>query len=121
MQGIRFFGWVTGNGWRAVWGWGREGVWRIEANWPPRKEAPDHWAGYVVVHEHWKLLVSSDSSHAELYDLQKDPLEKEDLSQSQPKVVAELRRKLDDWKATLPAHPAGDVFSKERENLKSPN
>ena len=64
------------------------------ANWPPRKEAPDHWAGYVVVQEHWKLLVSADSSHAELYELQKDPLEKEDLSQSRPKVVAELRRKL---------------------------
>jgi N-acetylgalactosamine-6-sulfatase len=92
--------------------------WRIDANWPPRKDAPDHWARYVVVHEHWKLLVSSDSSHVEIYDLQKDPLEKEDLSQSQPKVVAELRRKLDDWNATLPAHPTGDVFSKEREQLK---
>ena len=42
--------------------------------------------------------ISTDSSHAELYDLQKDPLEKTDLSQSQSEVVTALRRKLDDWK-----------------------
>ena len=88
--------------------------WRIEASWPPRKEAPDHWAGHVVVDSHWKLLTSTDSSHVELYDLQKDPLEKEDLSQSHPEVVKALRQKLDAWHATLPAHPTGDVFSKER-------
>jgi len=91
--------------------------WRIEANWPPCKEAPEHWAGHVVVDSHWKLLTSTDARHVELYDLQKDPLEKEDLSQSHPDVVEALRQKLDAWHATLPAHPTGDVFSKERQNL----
>lgn len=94
--------------------------WRMDANWPPRRETPDHWARYVVVHEHWKLLVSPDFSRVELYDLHKDPLEQSDLSQSQPKICEELRRRLDEWRATLPAHPVGDVFSKERDNLQPP-
>lgn len=95
--------------------------WRMDATWPPRGEAPDHWARYVVVHEHWKLLLSPDSSRAELYDLHKDPLEKSDLSELLPKVGGDLRRKLDEWRSTLPTHPVGDVFSKERGKLTSRN
>jgi len=88
--------------------------WRIGAHWPPRKEAPDHWAAHVVVDAHWKLLVSPKQDHVELYDLQQDPMEKTDLSPSRPEVVAQLREKLAAWHATLPANPAGDVFSAER-------
>ncbi len=89
--------------------------WRIEAAWPPRTETPDHWAAHVVVDAHWKLLASPDGNHVELYDLQQDPLEKSDLSQSRPEVVKALRQKIDAWHATLPAHPGGEVFSKERQ------
>lgn len=88
--------------------------WKIDARWPPRPEAPDHWAGFVIVDRHWKLLTSTDGSHVELYDLQQDPLEKADLSDSQLEVVAKLLHKLNDWQASLPAHPSGDVFSQER-------
>lgn len=88
--------------------------WRIQATWPPRQEAPDHWAGHVVVDSHWKLLTSTDSTRVELYDLQKDPLEKKDLSQANPEVVRTLRQKLDAWHATLPAHPSDGVFSEQR-------
>ncbi|MCA9123874.1 MAG: sulfatase-like hydrolase/transferase [Planctomycetaceae bacterium] len=89
--------------------------WKIDAKWPPRPESPNHWAGFVIVEQHWKLLMSTDRSHIELYDLQQDPFEKVDLSPSQPKVIAELRQKLNDWQASLPAHPSGDVFSQLRE------
>ena len=88
--------------------------WKIQAAWPPRNEQPDHWAGFVVVDGHWKLLTSSDGSHAELYHLQDDPLEKNDQSSSRPEVVAELEQKLSAWQTSLPAHPGGDVFSRER-------
>jgi len=88
--------------------------WRIDARWPPRPEAPDHWAGFVVVDRQWKLLTSTDGSHVELYDLQQDPLEKSDLSGGHPRVVEQLRLRLDAWKATLPLHPSGNVFSGER-------
>ncbi|MCA9084432.1 MAG: sulfatase-like hydrolase/transferase [Planctomycetaceae bacterium] len=88
--------------------------WKIQAAWPPRNEQPDHWAGFVVVDGHWKLLTSSDGSHAELYHLQDDPLEKNDQSSSRPEVVAELEQKLRAWQTSLPAHPGGDVFSRER-------
>jgi arylsulfatase A-like enzyme len=69
--------------------------WRIQASWPPRRETPDHWAGHVVVDQHWKLLASTDGSHVKLYDLQNDPLEKDDLSASQPELVNRLRQQLD--------------------------
>lgn len=88
--------------------------WKIEARWPPRPEAPHHWAGFVIVDQHWKLLTSKDGNHAELYNLQADPLEKHDLSSKQPQVVEKLRAKLDQWKDSLPAHPSGAVFSEER-------
>jgi arylsulfatase A-like enzyme len=88
--------------------------WRIGANWPPRKDAPDHWAAHVVVDAHWKLLVSPKHDHFELYDLQQDSLEKSDLSQALPDVVTQLHQKLKAWHATLPARPSGNVFSKER-------
>jgi hypothetical protein len=52
----------------------------------------------------------------ELYDLKSDPFEKNDLSGSQPDVVKELLRKVEEWQATLPAQPSGAVFSKERTN-----
>jgi N-acetylgalactosamine-6-sulfatase len=90
--------------------------WRMGANWPPRKDAPDHWAAHVVVDAHWKLLLSPKQDHVELYDLQQDPLEKSDLSPSHPAVVAQLRQKLAAWHATLPPQPRGDVFSRERSN-----
>ncbi|MEZ5302774.1 MAG: sulfatase-like hydrolase/transferase [Verrucomicrobiales bacterium] len=92
--------------------------WRFPSPWPPRKEAPDHWAGFAAVDGRWKLLASSDGSHAELYDLQNDPLERIDLSTAEPDVVAGMSGKLDQWKATLPSNPSGDVFSAEREKLK---
>jgi len=88
--------------------------WRIGANWPSRKDAPDHWAAHAIVDAHWKLLLSPRQDHVELYDLQQDPMEKADLSQSYPDVVTQLRQKLAAWHSTLPPKPTGDVFSQER-------
>ena len=88
--------------------------WRIGANWPPRKETPHHWVTYAVVDRQWKFLSNAAGSHVELYDIAKDPLEKEDRAAAQPEVVQEIRTKLETWKSTLPEKPVDNVFSAER-------
>ena len=88
--------------------------WRIGANWPPRKETPHHWVTYAVVDRQWKFLSNAAGSRVELYDIAKDPLEKEDRAAAQPEVVQEIRTKLETWKSTLPEKPVDNVFSAER-------
>ena len=85
--------------------------WKIGAAWPPRSDKPDHWVSYAVVHRQWKLATNAKGTHLELFDLVQDPYEKTDLKDKNPKVVKELSRLLDEWKATLPVKPTGKVFS----------
>lgn len=89
--------------------------WKTGARWPASEDKPDHWAAWVVVYEQWKLLLNSDLTYGELYDLGKDPMEKTDLAKEDPETVALLKEKLTDWQATLPEGPSGDVFSELRE------
>ncbi|MEN9019263.1 MAG: sulfatase-like hydrolase/transferase [Verrucomicrobiaceae bacterium] len=88
--------------------------WKMQAAWPPRKTRPDHWVSYAIVDQHWKLVTNKDASHRELFDLKADPFEKRDLKSENPAIVDQLGKKLEQWKATLPLKPTGDVFSKER-------
>ena len=88
--------------------------WKYGARWPAPKTRPDHWVSFAVVHKTWKLVSNQDGSHVELYDIASSPYETNDQRASQPKIVAELSKQLEDWKATLPAKPTGDVFSSER-------
>ena len=91
--------------------------WKMQSSWPIQKARPYHWVSYAIVHQNWKLMTNRDSSYAELYDLATDPLEKNDLAQQKPAVVQGLLQQIADWKATLPAKPTGNVFSKERLEL----
>ncbi|QGJ70311.1 N-acetylgalactosamine-6-sulfate sulfatase [Planctomycetales bacterium 10988] len=88
--------------------------WKMQSAWPIRKSKPYHWVSYAIVQKSWKLLVNHDASYCELYDLVADPYEKTDLSAGNPDLVAKLQDQLEEWKATLPKHPSGDVFSAER-------
>ncbi len=88
--------------------------WKFDSHWPPPANAPYHWASYVVEDQAWKLLVNKDGSHCELYDLEADPLEVNDLSKSKPEVVGQLSAKLKDWQATLPATPDTNCYSSLR-------
>jgi arylsulfatase A-like enzyme/lysophospholipase L1-like esterase len=52
----------------------------------------------------WKLVALDDVGKEpkfELYNLNKDISERNDLSAKEPKVLAHLKQKLDDWRATL--------------------
>ena len=88
--------------------------WKSSARWPAPENRPDHWVSYAVVHDARKLVSNHDGSHLELYDIVTDPYEKRDLKGSEPQSVAALQELLDEWKATLPAMPSGNVFSSER-------
>jgi hypothetical protein len=62
----------------------------------------------------WKLAANNDLSYCELFDLEKDPLEKKDLKDEKPEVVKDLLAKIRNWQSTLPAKPTGNVFSNLR-------
>ena len=91
--------------------------WKIGAAWPPQKTKPDHWVSWAVVHQKWKLVANKDLSHLELYDISNDVAEGNDLSRENESVVRDLLAKLEAWHTTLPEKPAGNVFSREREEL----
>jgi len=91
--------------------------WKTGGAWPAPKNRPDHWVSYAVVHQKWKLVTNRDASHSVLYDIAEDVYEKTDLSSENADVAKDLLKKIEDWKATLPAKPTGNVFSKEREEL----
>jgi N-acetylgalactosamine-6-sulfatase len=90
--------------------------WRMSAPWPVNESKPDHWVAYAVVHEQWKLVLNKDQSHAELYDLVRDPLESEDLAEKNSETVNRLKTLLQEWLSSIPAKPTGNVFSSLRES-----
>ena len=51
----------------------------------------------------WKLIEQLEDAKAELYDLENDPGEKNDLAASEAAKFAELRKKLDDWRKGIGA------------------
>ena len=53
-------------------------------------------------------------SHYELYDIEADFKEEQDLASENPQITMRLLQQLKQWQATLPKHPTGNVFSKER-------
>ena len=88
--------------------------WKMTGHWPIQQSRPHHWVSWAVVHDHYKLLTNRDGSHVELYDLAADPFEQIDHADEEQQVVVRMTTLLDDWKASLPSQPTGDVFSQER-------
>lgn len=95
--------------------------WKSSAPWPAQKTRPDHWVSYAVVDGNWKLVTNNDMKYVELYDLVADPYEKRDLQKERPEVATDLLAKLKEWQATIPAKPAGNVFSSERQGMSGTN
>ena len=88
--------------------------WKHESPYPAPKAKPHHWVSYAIVHQEWKLLSNGRGDYQELYNIAADPLEQNDLKEENPKVVQKLLSQIEQWKATLPKKPSGDVFSNLR-------
>jgi uncharacterized sulfatase len=70
---------------------------------PPDRPGPGgSFPDFAVRQGRWKLLIEEDGSKAELYDVQADPLEKQDLADAQPQRVKELSAKVAQWRQTMP-------------------
>jgi arylsulfatase/arylsulfatase A len=75
-----------------------------ETAWPPRAlylqwhrgDVPQPFRNFAEVQQQWKLL-SSDSVHFELYNLQKDPGEQENLLPRQQEKVNEMKEAYMQW------------------------
>lgn len=57
----------------------------------------------TIRHGDYKLLVNEEDKTTYLYDISKDPSEKNDLSLSAPEKVKELKALFESWEAELPA------------------
>ena len=74
---------------------------------PPDRpgENGDRWPDLSMREENWKLLLMEDGTGAQLYDLAKDPGEKNNLAAQNPKIAERLSRRLIDWRRSLPPLP----------------
>ena len=65
---------------------------------PTRDRSPN----LAIRDAEWKLLVNSDGSGAELYNISVDPKEEKDLAQSKPDIVQLLSNKVLQWRKAQP-------------------
>lgn len=77
------------------------------------------WPSLGIRDGQWKLLVNNEREMLELYDLNNDWAEKQDVSAEHPEVVKQLSAKLDAWKSSLPTTPSQNGLSKAREKFSS--
>jgi N-acetylgalactosamine-6-sulfatase len=76
----------------------------------------DNWPCLGVRHEQWKLLMTFDRSHVELYDVPTDRSESKNLADQHPDVVKKLIAMIEKWKAELPTSPPSNCISKMRQD-----
>ena len=74
-----------------MWDFGRNQFFKKPGN------ANDRSPHLAIRSGNWKLLINSDGSDAQLYDIVKDKFEKNDVAQSHPQVVAKLSKKVCKW------------------------
>lgn len=77
----------------------------LAANAPAQPPRPLHWRDgpyRAVQHDGWKLIVSGRPDKAWLFNLREDPTERNNLAQSQPQKLAELKALMQAHHATMP-------------------
>lgn len=81
-----------------------------EGPFPARDRAPR----LAIRDGKWKLLVDADGRGSELYDLEADPNETNDVAARQPRLRDRLKKRLLEWAAALPS-PAGSATAAKAE------
>ncbi|WP_372776069.1 sulfatase [Mangrovibacterium sp.] len=77
----------------------------------------DFWPSLGIQDGEWKLLVNKEFGRLELYNINTDWAEQENIAAQNPAKVKELEAKLAAWVSTLPVNPPSNCFSSERQNL----
>ncbi len=70
--------------------------------WRFTRENTNHWAQGAVRKGDWKLLFNEKMDRDELYNIAKDPKEKNNIAENQKQIVIELKKLWKDWKKELP-------------------
>ncbi|WP_372808541.1 sulfatase-like hydrolase/transferase [Pontiella sp.] len=83
--------------------------------WAPARNDPILWPHLGIRDGKWKLLFNEKLGKAELYDMELDWAEQQDLSAAHPETVERLKTQLAAWKKTLPTEPPASCFSRVRE------
>ena len=91
-----FSGKPSARGKEIFWEYGRN---NIAYNYPKK---PDRSPNLAVRAGEWKLLMNSDGSDVQLYNIVKDKNETTSLETAQPEITAELKEKLLAWWKSLP-------------------
>lgn len=63
------------------------------------------WPDLSIRDGDWKLLMMEDGSRKQLYNLEKDPGEKDNLAKQEPEIAERLSKELSDWRKSLPIKP----------------
>ena len=77
------------------------------------------WPSLAMRDGKWKLLVNKEQGKLELYNLEEDWAETNDVSAKFPEVVQALSEQLDNWKASLPTEPSSNALSSSRAKAKA--
>ena len=76
------------------------------------------WPSLGVRDGKWKLLVNKEQQKMELYDLESDWAEKQNVIANHPDVAQQLSAKLNAWKTSLPTAPSANSISNARTKKK---
>ena len=77
----------------------------------------DFWASLGIQDGEWKLLENKEFGRIELYNINTDWAEQENVAEQNPDKVKELQAKLDEWVITLPENPPANCISSERKEF----
>ena len=87
--------------------------------WKSARDRPYFWANAGIQEYNWRLLVNEKLGKQELYNINTDWGEQENIIVSHPEKAQKLLLKLKKWKNTLPKEPSSDCFSAERKTIKN--
>lgn len=77
---------------------------------------------YAVRGHRWKLIQRAATGHDELYDLDRDPAERDNVIGDEPAVAADLRSRIAAWRAGLStevAPPTARLSAEQRKHLEA--
>ncbi|MBD0400260.1 sulfatase [Flammeovirga sp. EKP202] len=73
-----------------------------------------YWPHLGIRKGKWKMMMSTDHSKVELYNMELDPKEQNDLASQFPEVIVELKKEMLDWQSELPELPDPNCISDVR-------